>query len=121
MKITLSIITNQARNFIVVDDPIPAGFEIVDLSLQTSGRNLTVSQEPHREDEWWRENPFNHTEMRDDRALLFADYLPAGVSTFTYLVRVTSFGTFSMPSTRAEGMYEPEVFGQTSSRVITVQ
>ncbi len=121
VKITLSIITNQARNFIVVEDPVPAGFEIVDLSLQTAGKSLTVSQERHREDEWWYENPFNHTEMHDDRALLFADYLPAGVHTFTYLARVTSFGTFSMPSTRAEGMYEPEVFGQTSSQVITVR
>jgi uncharacterized protein YfaS (alpha-2-macroglobulin family) len=43
------------------------------------------------------------------------------VHTFTYLARVTSFGTFAMPSTRAEGMYEPEVFGQTSSQVITIR
>jgi uncharacterized protein YfaS (alpha-2-macroglobulin family) len=43
------------------------------------------------------------------------------VHTFSYLARVTSFGTFQMPSTRAEGMYEPEVSGQTSSRQIVVQ
>jgi hypothetical protein len=120
VKITLSVITNQARNFIVVNDPVPAGFEIIDLSLNTAGRNLTVSERQPHEGEWWHENPFNHRELHDDRALLFADYLPAGVHTFTYLARVTSYGTFSMPSTRGEGMYEPEVFGQTSSRIITV-
>ncbi|HET6271415.1 MAG TPA: hypothetical protein VFG32_00385, partial [Bacteroidota bacterium] len=66
-------------------------------------------------------NPFNHKEMYDDRVQLFADYLPAGVHTFTYMARATSYGKFQMPSTRAEGMYEPEVFGQTSSRVIIVE
>jgi uncharacterized protein YfaS (alpha-2-macroglobulin family) len=34
---------------------------------------------------------------------------------------VTSFGDFQMPSTRAEGMYEPEVFGQTGSTVVEIR
>jgi uncharacterized protein YfaS (alpha-2-macroglobulin family) len=118
-KVTLTISTSQDRNFIVVDDPVPAGLEIVNTSFQTSGTNL-AEQEQNRND-WWVWNPFRHREMYDDHALFFADYLPAGSYTLTYLVRATSYGTFQMPATRAEGMYEPEVFGQTSSKVIRVE
>jgi len=32
-----------------------------------------------------------------------------------------SYGTFAMPSTRIEGMYEPEVFGQTASTSVKIQ
>jgi hypothetical protein len=118
-KVTLTISTNQARNFIVVDDPVPAGLEIVNTSFQTSGSNLAEQEE--NKQEWWVWNPFRHREMYDDKALFFADYLPAGVYTLTYLVRATSYGTFQAPATRAEGMYEPEVFGQTASKMIRVQ
>ncbi len=118
-KVTLTISTNQARNFIVVDDPVPAGLEIVNTSFQTTGSNLG-GQEQNRED-WWTWNPFRHRELYDDKALFFADYLPAGSYTLTYLVRATSYGIFQAPATRAEGMYEPEVFGQTSSKLLRVQ
>ncbi|HEY6951019.1 MAG TPA: hypothetical protein VI758_01360, partial [Bacteroidota bacterium] len=118
-KVTLTISTNQARNFIVVDDPVPAGLEIINTSFQTSGANLPEQEQ--NQSEWWTWNPFRHREMYDDRALFFADYLPAGSYTLTYLVRATSYGTFEAPATRAEGMYEPEIFGQTSSRLIRVQ
>ena len=118
-KVTITIATNQARNFIVVDDPVPAGLEIVNTSFQTTGTNL--AQQERGSSNWWEWNPFRHREMYDDKALFFADYLPAGVHTLTYLVRATSYGTFQAPATRAEGMYEPEVFGQTSSKLIRVQ
>jgi hypothetical protein len=114
-KVTLTIASNQDRNYVVVDDPLPAGFETVNLSFQTTAKNLNSSGEPQHEDRMQFDYSFDHTEMHDDRVLLFEDYLPAGVHTFSYLVRVTSFGEFQMPSTRAEAMYEPEVFGQTSS------
>ena len=118
-KITLTVSTNQERNFVVIDDPIPAGFEIINTSFHTSGTDLR--QEERSSGQWWWSNPFRHREMYNDRAMFFADYLPANVYTLTYLVRATSYGTFAMPSTRIEGMYEPEVFGQTASTSVKIQ
>jgi uncharacterized protein YfaS (alpha-2-macroglobulin family) len=43
------------------------------------------------------------------------------IHTISYLVRVTSFGTYQMPSTKVEQMYEPEVYGQTASEAVTVE
>jgi len=118
-RVKLTISTNQERNFVVVDDPVPAGFEIINTSFQTSGTDLR--REERAEGGWWWSNPFRHRELYDDRALFFADYLPANVHTLTYLVRATSYGRFSMPSTRIEGMYEPEVFGQTGSAEVKIR
>jgi alpha-2-macroglobulin len=119
IRVTIAVATNKENHFVVVDDPVPAGVEIVNRSFRTTAMQLPGDQPENRE--WWEYEPFNHTEMKDDRVLLFADYLTAGVHTYTYLVRATSFGTYQMPSTRAEGMYEPEVFGRTSMRTIEVR
>lgn len=118
-KISLTIATTQDRNFVVVDDPIPAGFEIIDRSFETTASSILPSE--MKPEEQWRWNPFKHREFYDDRALFFADYLPAGIHTVSYLVRATRYGSFQLPSTRAEGMYEPEVFGQTSSKIFKVE
>ncbi len=123
-KVTLTVVTPQERHFVVVDDPLPAGFEAINLSFETESRQL--AQGLHNEDVnneyddyWW--GGFNHVEQKDDRVLIFADALLAGVHTYSYLVRATTYGTFGMPATHAEQMYEPEVFGRTVGKIIVVQ
>jgi uncharacterized protein YfaS (alpha-2-macroglobulin family) len=39
-RITLTVSTKQDRPYVVIDDPIPAGFEIVNTSFLTSGNDL---------------------------------------------------------------------------------
>lgn len=112
-KVTVTVATPQHRSFVVIDDPLPAGWEIVNTTFETTGRGPGNDEERT----WW----FDHQEYRDDRALFFANELPAGVHRATYLVRATSFGTYAMPSTYVEQMYEPEVFGQTASSTVIVK
>lgn len=123
MKITLRVVTPQQRNFVVVDDPLPAGLEAINTSLQTesseTARMLANDQSQENQYRWW--GSFNHQELRDDRVLLFADELAAGVHTYSYLARATTFGKFEMPATYTEMMYEPEVFGQTGSVQVEVK
>ncbi len=106
----------------MVDDPLPAGFEAVNLNFETesseAARQLGDAQS--RDDEYWW-GGFNHVEQKDDRVLLFSDDLFAGVHTYSYLVRATTYGTFSMPATYTEQMYDPDVFGRTTSRTIVVR
>jgi uncharacterized protein YfaS (alpha-2-macroglobulin family) len=122
LKVHLTVVTNKTRTFIVVDDPLPAGFEAINERFKTTASwDRDVGDDESEIQKWWRRFIFNNVELRDDRVVLFADDLPAGSHTFTYFVRAVSRGTFSMPSTRAEGMYEPEIFGRTSSQSITIQ
>ncbi|HUI30193.1 MAG TPA: Ig-like domain-containing protein [Candidatus Acidoferrales bacterium] len=121
-KVTLTVVTPQERNFVVVDDPLPAGFEAVNLNFETESSELgrQLGEEQSSEDEYWW-GGFNHVEQKDDRVLLFADALFAGVHTYSYIVRATTYGTFSMPATYAEQMYAPDVFGRTTSKTIVVK
>jgi hypothetical protein len=59
-------------------------------------------------------------ERYDDRMLIFADYLPAGTHSYSYVVQATSPGVYYAPSALAEGMYEPEVFGRTAGATVEI-
>jgi uncharacterized protein YfaS (alpha-2-macroglobulin family) len=65
-------------------------------------------------------NPFGHIELRDDRALLFADWLPAGVHSLSLVARATTPGMYVLQPARAEEMYAPEVFGRSDGGTFEV-
>jgi uncharacterized protein YfaS (alpha-2-macroglobulin family) len=114
VRVTLTAVTNQDRHFVVLDDPIPAGFEIVNSSFLTTAVTGESAGNGNS-------SAFSHAERYDDRVLVFADELPAGIHTYSYLARVTRPGVYALPATRGEGMYEPEVFGQTGSTSVVVR
>ncbi|HVY45881.1 MAG TPA: MG2 domain-containing protein [Minicystis sp.] len=128
------VVTPSPRNFVVVDDPLPAGFEAVDARLATSARGLDVDEAEERaadpdedEDDADRVAKGTHVrpsqflrEVRDDRVLFFVDRMPPGMYRYRYLARATSLGSFTLPPTKAEEMYTPEVFGRSRADVIQV-
>jgi uncharacterized protein YfaS (alpha-2-macroglobulin family) len=121
-KVTLNVVTPYERNYVVLDDPLPAGFEVINTSFATESKELQRQMregEQDRNRRWW--GSFNHFEIHDDRVLLFADALLAGEHTYSYYVRASTAGTFYMPSAKAEEMYNPEVFGWCEDRVITIK
>ena len=114
-KTKLTITVPEDRHFVGVSSPLPAGFEAIDFTLKTSQQHLK-DEVNQSEGGWYYWNPiwhFNHREFRDEEIFLFADYLPAGVYEYEYLVRATTGGTFRHRPARAWEMYYPEVFGQT--------
>jgi hypothetical protein len=118
--VILEVAVPQESLFVVVDDPLPAGFEAVNTSLLTeSAQQAQALEESEPERPWWYEG-FNHVEMHDNRVLLFADTLAPGVHTYRYMVRALSYGEFIQPGTKAEQMYAPEVFGRSRERTIKI-
>jgi uncharacterized protein YfaS (alpha-2-macroglobulin family) len=117
--VNLKVVIPQVRHFVVVDDPLPAGFVPVNLSFETESTELARELEKRRKQPWWQ--GFRHVEMYKEKILLFADYLAPGIHIYTYLVRVTTPGTYSLPSTRVEEMYTPEVFGRSAEKEIVVK
>ena len=107
--VTITITTHQSRNYVILDDPLPAGLEAVNPWFETSETKFNI----------WYTGSFYHREIHDDRILFFANELDAGTYTVQYVARALFPGRFDLPGTRVEATYEPEVFGQTAS--ITVQ
>lgn len=119
VKITLNVIVTQDCHYVVVDDPIPAGLEAVNVSLASTSAAVAQMGESDEENPWWF--GFTHVEKHDDRVLLFGDWLATGVHTYSYLARATTKGTFTLPPTHAEQMYKPEVYGRTTSGKVRVE
>ncbi|MBV1859645.1 MAG: hypothetical protein KUG77_14625 [Nannocystaceae bacterium] len=127
VKISLNVVVRDRANYVVVDDALPAGFEGLNPRFVTSGAQAvtgtvttgTASISRHRRwwYPWWT---FDHSDLRDDRMLLFADMLPAGVYTYAYTARATTIGEFLLPPVKAEAMYEPERFGHSSSSRVRI-
>lgn len=129
VRVRLRITTRTDRQFVVLDDPLPAGLEAVDLSLRTvrppgvelPGDRASRFETAMDEHGWyfgsWDSgvwSVFDHKELRDDRVVYFATFLWAGTHTATYLARATTAGTFVTPPAHAEEMYNPAVNGRTA-------
>lgn len=126
----LVVVTPSPRDYVVIDDPLPAGLEAIDAQLETSAAWTRVPGSPADEAPPSYDDvasgrgslPSDYRrELRDDRVLFFADHLPAGVYRYRYLARATTYGRFVVPPTRAEEMYTPEVFGRTGATVVEVR
>ncbi len=132
--VDLVVVTPSPREFVVVDDPLPAGFEAVDARLATTAQSADVDARAARANDGNDGNDDDDAEpagrgyqasrfireIRDDRVLFFVDHLPAGMFHYRYLARATTLGAFVLPPTKAEEMYTPEVFGRTGAERVEV-
>lgn len=120
VRVKLTIVADNRRYHVALVDPLPAGLEIINPDLAVSEN---IPQDPTSPDYryiWW--GPwYEHQNMRDDRAEVFASLLWDGVYEYTYITRATTPGTFVVPPARAEEMYSPEVFGRTGSDWVIVE
>jgi uncharacterized protein YfaS (alpha-2-macroglobulin family) len=95
----------------------------VDASLSTTSAALDVpgSQSDSDPEATGFQASWYRRELRDDRVLFFVDQMPAGLYHYRYLARATTLGRFVVPPTRAEEMYQPEVFGRTAASTLEVR
>jgi uncharacterized protein YfaS (alpha-2-macroglobulin family) len=130
IRVKLTVIAPTDLYYVVVEDPLPAGCEAVDLSLKTTSvigerpdvHNLSAEEE----DAWYRTYGwgwwwFSHSEVRDEKASLFATYLPRGTYEYTYLMRASVPGEFNVIPASAYEMYFPEVFGRSDGGKFAVR
>ena len=113
-KVTLHIKTAASRTFVAAEDYIPAGFALVNTTLATES---ATQAELLAQDN----TQFTHTEQYDDRIYGFADELPAGEHTFSYLVTALSAGTYTYPAAWVNQMYAPEVFGRNTTTTLVIK
>ncbi|MDO8877781.1 MAG: alpha-2-macroglobulin [Pseudolabrys sp.] len=100
---------------IIVADYLPAGFEIDNPRLVSSGETGTLP--------WIADAvPPVNAEFRDDRfSAAFerkADSSP--VFTVAYVVRAVSPGRYALPQAKVEDMYRPDRFGRTATGIVEI-
>ncbi len=121
VRVRVTIVAPAALYYVVVNDPLPAGLEAVDSSILTDAQvpqKYSVLDFARRGWGWWF---FTHTELRDEKVVLSADYLPAGTYIFTYLARAATAGTFNVIPTTASEFYFPDVYGRGEGSIFIVK
>ena len=96
-------------NFLLVD-PLPAGFEIENPVLVSSGG---VANIPWLTDTTWA----SYTEFRDDR---FVASFNNSTAKLAYMVRAVAPGTYIHPGATVEDMYRPDMNARTAPGTLTV-
>jgi alpha-2-macroglobulin len=109
--ITIESIDKQIEN-VVINDMLPAGFEIENPRLKTTARLSWIPAGSANVD---------YQDIRDDRVLIFTRLNPRQRASFYYSVRAIANGTFAVPPVMAECMYNPLIAGSGSSGRLTVR
>jgi uncharacterized protein YfaS (alpha-2-macroglobulin family) len=120
IQVKLTVIAPHDLYYVRVEDMLPAGAEAIDTSLDTTSlleRDPTLQRQVDRggmwyEFYWWWWNWYSRSELRDEKVVLFADYLPSGTYEYTYTFRAVLPGEFQVIPTFANEFYFPEVFGR---------
>jgi alpha-2-macroglobulin len=139
VRVRLRITAPTDREFVAVEDPLPAGLEVVDTKLRTTSINAFLSpnalaSERERTTEakgdapsagaWWywaSWNLWDETETYDDRVVFHARMLGKGSHLYSYVARATTPGRFVRPQAHAEEMYNPALSGRSDGGWLVVR
>ncbi|SFS05421.1 alpha-2-macroglobulin family protein [Sphingomonas jatrophae] len=113
LRVRLTVDAGAERNWVVVDDPIPAGATIVgglggqsaQMAEAASGGEGVSPAYVERAQDAWRG---------------YWSWVPRGRFVAEYAVRLNGVGTFQLPPTRVEAMYSPDIRAAIPNRPVTV-
>jgi uncharacterized protein YfaS (alpha-2-macroglobulin family) len=114
LRISLEVNASGDMTWAVITDPVPGGATILGSGL---GRDSAIAtQGEKREGYGWA--AFEERSFESFRS--YYQFLPKGVVKMEYTIRLNNVGEFSLPPSRVEAMYAPEVFGETPNARVKV-
>jgi hypothetical protein len=132
VRVDLYVSLPTARNFVVVDDPVPGGLEPVNRDFANTSRvDAAAGDFQAAGGSWWFQFgdwksygvsrwSFYHQELRHDAVRFYSEYLPPGNYHLSYSAQAIAVGEFSVMPTHAEEMYDPDVFGKSLPGTLVV-
>ena len=127
IRVDLTIIARHDLHYVIVEDMLPAGAEAIDAGLATTSLLAMQPQLRRQLPEgetmpwywgWW--HWYSRSELRDEKVVLFADFLAAGSYEYSYTMRATQAGSFHVIPAVASEFYFPEVFGRSEGRMLYI-
>ncbi len=114
IRVTITVDATAERNWVVVSDPVPPGATIIgnlggQSSLLAEASNGGEGVQPA------------YVERGRDAWRGYFDWVPAGRLKVSYAVRLNGTGRFTLPPTRVEAMYSPDIRAALPNRGIAVR
>ncbi|NDG41315.1 MAG: alpha-2-macroglobulin [Betaproteobacteria bacterium] len=115
LRIALEVRAGADMSWVVITDPVPAGATILGSGL---GRDSEIATQREKKsgDSW---PAFEERSFESFRS--YHAYLPKGVVKIEYTIRLNNAGDFSLPPSRVEAMYAPEMFGEAPNARLRVE
>jgi len=114
LRITLEVSASADMSWAVITDPVPGGSTILGSGL---GRDSEIAtQGESRSGDGWP--AFEERSFESMRS--YYQFLPKGTVKMQYTIRLNNVGEFSLPPSRAQAMYAPEMFGETPNAKVRV-
>ncbi|MGB0748461.1 MAG: alpha-2-macroglobulin family protein [Magnetospiraceae bacterium] len=114
VRVKLEINNPADMTWVVLDDPIPPGAVIMGSGL--GGESVMARRGESRQGRAY----LAFVERAHDGLKAYYHWVPQGDFTYEYTYRINAAGDFSLPATRVEAMYKPELFGVTPNAPISV-
>jgi uncharacterized protein YfaS (alpha-2-macroglobulin family) len=114
-RVTVNVDADQDMTWVVISDPIPAGARILGDGDGRDSHIATMTEDLRSRRLW---PTFVERSFSFFRA--YYEVVPRGHFQIDYTVRINNAGEFSLPPTRVEAMYAPDVFGETPNAKVMV-
>ena len=108
--VSITNLTSSSVNDVALTQIFPSGWDIVNTRFTDFG-DTTVSQA-------------RYTDIKDDRVNFYFDMQPKGkygTKTFTVMLNASYLGTYYLPGTQAEAMYDNDYLVRNKGQWITVE
>jgi len=115
LQVRLQITVPSSLRYVVIEDFLPAGTEVIDPVLESLAQSLrppSLGALEGIEQQGWGWWYFDSAAYHDERVLLYASELPRGVYEFVYSLRPTIAGSYRVRPAQARQLYFPEVYGR---------
>jgi uncharacterized protein YfaS (alpha-2-macroglobulin family) len=116
MRITLEVDAQADMTQVVLLDPVPAGATVLGSGL---GRDSAIAATAVKGPQGAAALAFEERSFDSVRA--YYSYVPKGVFSYSYTVRLNNAGLFQLPPSRVEAMYAPEMQGLSPNAAVEVK
>ncbi|MFA6450528.1 MAG: hypothetical protein WCX65_13735, partial [bacterium] len=115
--VELDVSTENPREYIMIEDYLPSGFEVV---RDTRGFDVRIPGVAFSEYKDSNSNWYSNMEIRDEKVAFFCSYFYWPKMTTSYIMRAEMTGTFHVMPAEAGLMYYPKVIGNSDEIIIKV-
>ncbi|WOK37660.1 alpha-2-macroglobulin family protein [Sphingomonas sp. C3-2] len=114
LRVTITVDASAERNWVVVNDPVPPGGTIIG---GLGGQSAMLAEEGGANAQGVQPS---YVERGKDAWRGYFEWVPRGQFTVSYAVRLNGSGRFSLPPTRVEALYSPDIRAAVPNAPVTV-
>ena len=114
LRITLEVSASADMSWAVITDPVPGGATILGSGL---GRDSEIATQAEKKN---GDGLATFEERSFESFRNYYQFMSKGVVKMEYTIRLNNVGEFSLPPSRVEAMYAPEMFGEAPNARVKV-